>query len=172
MPEYGFFVTHFSLILSLNMVKYGSKKTYILTYFTQRILKINWMSMFVCLIVFTSKTADQTHEIERKLLKLIPSTAIRNSRKPVLYYNNCFAIHRPVLSGDIEINFGLAEANDHHIKSKYNRLPSLTCEICNTIIKIKLKRLLSIHYKMLIYLQFSELKFTRTRNSSSSTLSM
>lgn len=78
-------------------VKTSSLKTlqayYLHCIMQKPILKINWISIFVCLLVFTSKTADQSHEIQGSqcLVKL------RKSNKLVLYYNNCSATQRLIL---------------------------------------------------------------------------
>ena len=47
-------------------------------------LKVTCISIFVCLLVFTSKTTDQTQEIEKRLSKLILSKTIIKSKEPVL----------------------------------------------------------------------------------------
>lgn len=60
-------------------VKTSSLKTlqayYLHCIMQKPILKINWISIFVCLLVFTSKTADQSHEIQGSqcLVKLLES---------------------------------------------------------------------------------------------------
>ena len=59
--------------------------------------------MFVCLLVFRNKIADQTNEIKNKVPNLIQSRAIRKSTKPALYYN-CSATERLVLSGGTKTN--------------------------------------------------------------------
>lgn len=89
--------------------------------------------------------------------KLVPCKTVRKSNKLVLYYNNCSATHRLILYGDKEAKLGLAEVDSHQIKSKYKRLPSPTCEICNKILEINSKRLRFIHCKKLIHMQFSKL---------------
>ena len=88
----------------------------------------------------------------------MPSRAIGKSKKPVLYYDNCSAT---ILFGDVKTNSESAEADNHQIKSKYDRLTFPLCEIRNKIIRINSKRLLCICCKELIYLQCSHLNFAK-----------
>ena len=97
-----------------NFINLGSLKAIIsnsLSLYHEESNSINYIRMFICLLVFTSKTTSQTVEIKVRLPKLVLSKSIQKSKAPILYYSNCSAAQRLVLSGDIERILGHAEAD-------------------------------------------------------------
>ena len=110
----------------------------------------------------TIKNSHQTQQwfAQRRIKliksKLMQSKTIKESQKPVLYYNNCSLTQRLVLSCDIEKTLDLQVTL---IKLKLNTTYYHLQPMINS------KRLFCIHCKKLKRLQYSQLEFTRIRNS-------
>ena len=96
----------------------------------------------------------------KSITKLMQSKTIKESQKPVLYYNNCSLTQRLVLSCDIEKTL---DPQVTLIKLKLNTTYYHLQPMRNS------KRLLCIHCKKLKHLQYSQLEFTRLRNSQAHT---
>ena len=102
------------------------------------ITKVCWIILLLYLLFFNANT--ELKQLSRAIIREKPTPCmqkrtIRKSSKPVLYYNNSSATHRLILSGDTETNPGPANRDNQQTKPKSDRLPSLTCELCNKTIR-------------------------------------
>ena len=121
---------------------------YLCTSIRKLITKTCWINLVLYLLFFTEtkELKQPSRVIIRQRSKLcMQKRTTRKSSKTVLYYNNISSTHRLVLPGGIETNPGMVNPDNQKTKPKSNRLQSSTCQLCNKIVWIISKRMMSIH---------------------------